>query len=181
MTLDDLINKERALEVKHELEKDTYEHETEFVYRAYHGSYKIDHLRHRAISKLSACLYILGLVNKSYDDWDEAETAIRKCIKNKTLTYKIFNELITNDYRRIQDKQAQKKGKIVHWYQTDKWVTPYAGYYMFFDNILKCILEYAEKGKSTGGFLEYYDGVVRYFCSDLKFKEEISFWKDLYM
>jgi len=106
-----LFKIERIKEVEKELEKfDSCFEEADFVYRSYHRSFKIIHIPFYALWNLNACLYIIGKTAKLSRNWDELVKFIRPHIQKETLTQKIFNECVENNFMVQQDREAKKKG-----------------------------------------------------------------------
>ena len=150
----------------------------ERVYRSYHGSYKIIWARFDAIYFLYLSLYILGLVDKTESDEEKLIEVIKPCLgevakKGKwpptTLTRKIFDEIIENDFM---------KAKKV-WYHIDKHIIPYLGYLTFFKTILECLIKYAYErtgDEPYGRMIDYFEGSAEYFLGDLyvQKKEKVS-------
>jgi len=159
------------------------------IYRSYHRSFKISHIRFNAVRYLYICLYLVGKIDKiDWKDWDydkmvveckkhiEAPRYVKYSVNAKkilkaaggmtsaSLTYKIFDELLKNDL------PETKEG----WVPTDGHVVPYLGYFCFFKGVLSCLLRWIKSQKVPIGFIDTFEGVSHYFIDSIKWTKKES-------
>jgi len=148
-----------ALKLVGELNESDWMH-YEGVYRCYHGSYKIYHMKELAAHCLFMSLRMLNLIEFA-DDFSIEPRKLKRYIKKDTMTWWILDKM-----------RKDNLPKSRTWINIEKQMIPYCGYFHFFKTILESLLICSirkDRNMKTKecGFMPFDEGVVRYFIGDL--------------